>query len=347
MNDPDIHAAEPRFILENGISRLQLSLAVNDYDHIRDLASGAVRAEGIVLTPQSFPVEELFFRFTYHQEWDVSEMSFAKYVSLTAAGGAPMVALPVFPSRVFRHSAIYVRGDGWDGDPGKLEGRTVGIPEWAQTAGVYVRGLLGEFYGVDLRAINWVQAGVNQPGRTEKVKLNLPAGIRYASRGETSLNAMLLSGEIDAAITARPPAAFHDPGTGIRRLFPDPRAEERRYYQTTGVFPIMHVVAMRRDVYEANRWIAVNLYKAFTEAKDRCLDRLRDITASPVPLPWIADLVNESTAAIGADFWPYGIDPNLNTLEAFCRYAHEQGVASRQLKVEELFPKEVLKTVKV
>jgi len=347
MKTPDLYSREPRFIERDGVAMLQLTMAVNDYDHVRDLITGIIRPEGIILTPLTLQVEEIFFRFTHNLEWDVSEMSFAKYVSLTAAGNAPMLAIPVFPSRVFRHSAIYVRGDGGITTPQQLTGKTIGIPEWAQTAGVYVRGFLNDYYGVDLKSIRWVQAGVNQSGRVEKVKLNLPDGVRYESRKDTSLNEMLMSGQIDAAITARPPAAFHAGNTRIKRLFPDPRSEERKFFLDTGIFPIMHVVAIRRDVFNANRWTAMNLLKAFDEAKRRSVERLADVTASRIPLPWAAAMVEELAADFGTDMWPYGIEANLPTLEAFCRYAHEQGVAERRLEINELFPTEVQASVRV
>ena len=347
MNTGDASAIGPKFVEVGGVAHLQLTMAINDYDHLRDLAAGVVKADGIILTPLTLAVEEIFSRFTYHLEWDVSEMSFAKYVSLTAAGDAPMVAIPVFPSRVFRHSAFYVRKDSDIDKPQQIEGKTVGIPEWAQTAGVYVRGMLAELYDVDLRSIKWVQAGVNQAGRKEKVKLKLPDGIRYSSRQDASLNGMLVSGEIDVAITARPPLAFGESDSPIKRLYADARSEERKFYLETGIFPIMHVIAIRRDVFEANRWIAMNLYKAFEEAKDRSVERLADITASCIPVPWVATLVEEATDDFGGKLWPYGMQDNLPTLEAFCRYAYDQGVAGRHLEVEELFPKEVHAGVRV
>jgi 4,5-dihydroxyphthalate decarboxylase len=341
MNKQQASPVKPHFIEQDGITRLHLSLAVNDNDHLRDLTRGVVRADGIILTPQILQIEEIFYRFTNNLEWDVSEMSFAKYIALTAAGNAPMVAIPVFPSRVFRHSAFYVRQQSGITNAQQLEGKTVGIPEWAQTAGVYVRGMLSQYYGIDLKTIKWVQAGVNQPGRKEKVKLNLPDGINYSTRPDQSLNDMLVTGEIDVAITARPPLAFHAGEAGVVRMFADSREEERKFYHQTGVFPIMHVIAMRRDTFEANRWIAMSLFKAFEESKNRSLERLKDITASGIPLPWQTGFVEEVISAFGEDFWPYGIEHNRATLEAFCRYAYEQGVASRHLAVEELFPKEV------
>ena len=199
--------------------------------------SGAIGIDGVVLTPLVFPsIEEITFRFTRNLEWDVSELSFGKYTSLTSQGNAPMIAIPVFPSRVHRHSAIYVRSDRGIRTPKDLEGRTIGIPEWAQTAGIYVRGFLAEHYGVDLASIKWLQAGVDEPGRDEKVALKLPAGIRYQARPDTSLSAMLESGEIDAAITARAPLAFARSGGAIVRLFPNYRAEEERLFSRPACF---------------------------------------------------------------------------------------------------------------
>src|SRR5262245_34314724 len=205
----------------NGTASVHLSLAVCDYEHVREIAQGLVRADGIALTPLIFPsIEEITFRFTRSLEWDVSELSFGKYIALTSQGAAPMVAIPVFPSRVHRHSAIYVRSDSGIRGPKDLEGMRVGIPEWAQTAGIYVRGILAEEYGVDLTQIRWLQAGVEEPGRAEKVELKLPEGIRYEPRPDTSLSALLASGKIDAVISARAPSAF-TPGGAVVRLFPE------------------------------------------------------------------------------------------------------------------------------
>jgi 4,5-dihydroxyphthalate decarboxylase len=343
----DIHTSTPHFIESNGTSRLNLTLAVTDSDQVRDLINGVVRASGISITPFSLPVEEIFYRFTNNLEWDISEMSFAKYISLTAAGDAPMVALPVFPSRVFRHSAFYLRNDSEIKTPKDLEGLTVGIPEWAQTAGVYARGLLAEYYGVDLKSIRWVQAGVNQPGRHEKVRLSLPDGIRYESRDDKCLNDMLVAGEIDVAITARPPVDFNGGKRQLKLLFPKFREEEQRYYQATKIFPIMHVIVMKRSTFEQNRWIAMNLFKAFDEARRRSLERLRDIALAGIPMPWAAVLAEEISEEFGGDMWPYGMESNRATLSAFCRFAYDQGVAQRLLEVDELFPKEVRSSFRV
>jgi len=321
----------------NGIASLHLTLAVCDYEHVREIAQGLVRADGITLTPLIFPsIEEITFRFTKNLEWDVSELSFGKYIALASQGAAPMVAIPVFPSRAHRHSAIYIRTDRGVASAKDLEGRTIGIPEWAQTAGIYVRGFLAEEYGVDLSTIRWVQAGVNEPGRREKVELKLPPGIRCEARPNTSLSAMLLGGEIDAVISARPPQAF-GASTMVARLFPNYRAEEERYFGKTAIFPIMHLITVRRAIIDQHPWIAMNLFKMFDEAKRRCLTLLSDFTCSRLPLPWSAAMVDEITTKFGLDPYPYGIDESMPTIAAFCRFAHDQGVTHRSMSVDELF----------
>ena len=232
------------------MNKLVLTAATPDYDQVRDLVLGRVRPEGIDLTFLTFPVEEIFYRFIVYKEWDISEISMAKYVSLIARGDQNFWALPVFPSRVFRHSSLYVRRNGPIKKITDLAGRRVGIPEWAQTAAVYSRGFLVHQYGLKLSSIDWVQAGVNQPGRVEKVDLKLPKGVKITSMLEKSLNGMLLSGEIDAVLAARPPDAFLAGDPNIRRFFENYQEVEQDYYKETGIFPIMHAVAVRRDVLD-------------------------------------------------------------------------------------------------
>jgi 4,5-dihydroxyphthalate decarboxylase len=338
---------DPHVIVSNGTASVHLTLAVCDYEHVREITQGIVRADGIALTPLIFPsIEEITFRFTRSPEWDVSELSFGKYISLTSQGNAPMIAIPVFPSRVHRHSAIYVRSDRGIKTAKDLEGRAVGIPEWAQTAGIYVRGMLAEEEGVDLAKIKWLQAGVDEPGRAEKVELKLPSGIRYQARPDSSLSAMLASGEVDAVISARAPAAF-SPGGPVARLYPSYRAEEERFFKKTGIFPIMHLMTIRRAAFEQHPWIAMNLYKMFDEAKRRCFNRLRDFTCARIPLPWAAAIADEIAAAYGPDPYPYGIAESRRTIDAFCRYAHDQGVTHRRMTAEDLFPREVQATARV
>lgn len=313
---------------------LRLCAAVGPYDHVRGL-----RPQGIELNLLELPIEEIFFRFTKFREWELSEMSFGKVISLMAEERPEIIAIPVFVSRVFRHCAIYVAESSKIKTAKDLEGKRVGIPEWAQTAGIYVRGLLAHEYGVDLASIDWRQAGVREPGRVEKIQLRLPSGVRVQPMPEHTLAGMLAAGEIDAAISARDP--------GGKRLFPNHRELEAEYYRKTGIFPIMHVVVLRRDAYERDRWIAMNLLKAFEEAKQRSLERLADVGASQVPLAWIADHARQWQSIAGEDFWPYGIERNRPTLDAFLQYGFEQGVCKRRLRVEELFAPETLERAKI
>ena len=338
---------EPQIIESGGTARLHLTLATTEYDHVHDLTSGTVRPDGIVLTAFNLPVEEVFFRFIKNHEWDVSEMSFGKFIGFASHGNSPFVGIPVFPSRVFRHSAFYVRTDRGITSPKDLEGKTVGIPEWAQTAGIYARGFLAESAGVDLSKIKWVQAGMNEAGREEKVEFKLPLGIQYSQRRDTSISALLLAGEIDAAISARVPNAFAQGGGKIARLYPDYRKDEMAYHAATGIYPIMHVIALRRVVFERYPWVAMNLLKAFDDAKARSVERIRDLTASRLPVPWAAAIAAEFSKNFGDDPFPYGLEANRKTLEAFCRFAHAQGVTGTRLTPDDLFPKEVRASVRV
>jgi 4,5-dihydroxyphthalate decarboxylase len=246
---------------------------------------------------------------------------------------------------MFRHSSIYVRADSSMTLVSDLATKRIGVPEWAQTAAVYSRGILQHRYGVDLRSVRWTQGGVNDPGRREKVALSPPAGLALASVADRSLNDMLLAGDLDAVLSARPPAGL---ATGaIRRLVEDYPEVERAFYKDTGVFPIMHLLAMRREVHERYPWVARNLVEGFELAKRASLVRMADATASWVPLPWITAVAGDAVELFGDDPWPYGVDANRATIETFLSYAAEQGVCSRQLEPEELFPASALLTVKV
>ena len=325
----------------------RLTIAINDYDHVRDLLTGRVEAEGIALTALNFEVEEIFYRFVNLRELDISEMSMGKYVSLRAGGDDSLTAIPVFPSRVFRHSGIYVRRNGPVKAPGDLRGKRVGVPEWSQTAVIYMMGLLTEEYGLQLQDIEWLQAGVNAPGRTETAHLAMPSGVHLARVADKSLDGMLLSGEIDAALSANPPRAIHVGNPAVCRLFENYAELEHAYYHKTRIFPIMHTIALKREVYERNRWIAMNLMTAFEQAKSRSLARLREINTARIPLPWLPTATAEGAALMGEDFWPYGAEANRTTIEAFLRFAHATGVCKRLLKVEELFAPETASRFRV
>lgn len=323
------------------MGNIHLTVAMGDYDHVRDFAYGEVRAKGIDITYLCFEIEEILHRFTNFHEWDVSEMSLGFYVSHLSQDQTESVAIPVFPSRVFRHSAIYVRKDGKVKAPDDLIGKRVGIPVWSQTAVVYVRGYLMHKIGIRLEEIDWYQSGVNEPGRQEDMRPRLPEGVRYTSVPDRSLSEMLLSGNLDAIISARPPAPFLQGNPAITRLFPDFQAVEEAYWKKTGIFPIMHTVVIRSEVLARHSWVAMNLFQAFEEAKRRSLARALTLNVARFPIPWYTSQAMRARELFGPDFWPYGIEANRPTLEAFLTYAYEQGVAHRRLNVEELFPREV------
>lgn len=328
------------------MNRLPLTLAISEYDHVADLANGRVEAEGIELTCLLLPIEEIFFRFLTYREFDVSEISFAKYASLISQGDQSLAAIPVFPMRIARHSSIYVRRDTPIREPADLAGRRVGIPEWAQTAGVHCRGMLVHQYGLDLTSIDWVQAGVNQAGRAEKVGLKLPVGIRLTPRPDKSLSEMLASGEIEAAITAHPPASFEHGHPDVRRLFEDFVDVEMRYVRETGIFPIMHTIVIRRELLDENPWIAMNLLTAFEEAKRRSVQRALFV-GSCFPIPWGYEHARRAQDLFGNEYWPYGIEANRTSLDAFLQFAFEQGICHRRLEPEDLFTRHVQKRVRV
>jgi 4,5-dihydroxyphthalate decarboxylase len=328
---------------------LPLTVALQEYDHVRDLTSGAVRASGLDLTFVTMPVPEMFGRFIAFREWEVSELGFGKYAALKAQanGDDSLTAIPVFPARTFRHGCFYVPASSDLHSMEDLQGLRVGIPEWAQTAVTYARGLLMHEANVPLSSIQWFQAGVNEPGRREKVAVHLPEGVVCEPRLDRSLDGMLLSGEVDAIISAQPPASFVTGDPRVRRLFDDPMPLEEAYFRKTGIFPIMHVVAIRRDVLDAHPWIAGNLMTAFEEAKRRSVARLVDAMIPRVPMPWVGLVAERARTTFGSDFWPYGVDANRTTLDAFLQFAYEQGVAERRIQPEDLFAPTVLKPFRI
>lgn len=323
------------------MSKIGLTIAMSDYDHVRDFANGSITAEGIDANFLTLQIEEIFHRFIKFQEWDVSEISFGKYVALRARDGSDFTSIPVFPSRIFRLSSIFVRPDGAVRKPEDLAGKKVGIPEWAQTAAIYTRGYLMHQLGIPLADIEWFQAGVNQPGRAEKVAINLPDGVSLTPVPDRSLQDLLLSGDIDAMASAHPPEIFEAGGGEIIRLVPDYKDAEETYFKDTGIFPIMHTVGIRRAIAEKYPWAPMNLFKAFEEAKRASVARAFEMTASRFPIPWGAYHADSARGLFDGEYWPYGIEANRKTLEAFLLYSYEQGVCERHLAVEELFPETV------
>ncbi len=325
------------------MANIHLTLAINDYDHVRDMVSGAVRVDGIDLTCLTLTVEEIFYRFLHGLEWDVSELSLGMSSSAVSRGEAPFVLIPVFPSRVFRLSSIYVRPDGPVKSPEDLAGKRIGVPEWGQTAGIYTRGWLTHQVGIPLGDVDWYQSGANHPGRVEGATLKLPDGISLTRVADRSLTEMLFDGDLEAIFSARAPDAFLAGDPRMVRLIPEFRTAEQAYFKDTGIFPIMHTVAIRREIYEEHPWVAMNLYKAFDAAKRRGIRRIMDVTASQIAVPWgFHDAAEVGRLVFGdGEYWPYGVEPNRVTLDAFLQYCFEQGVCHQRLAPEDLFPKEV------
>jgi 4,5-dihydroxyphthalate decarboxylase len=326
--------------------KLPLTIACWDYDRTSRLMNGEVPIEGCEPNFLNLPVEETFFRALRSTEFDVAELSMSSYTMLLSRGESPYVALPVFLSRAFRHSAIYIRSDSRICTPQDLRGRTVGVPEYQLTAPVWVRGILQDEYDVAPASIRWRTGGVETPGRHEKVGIDLPPGVdvQPVAQGRT-LNEMLLSGEIDALVAPRAPSSFHLPGRPVRRLFEDFRAVEREYFRKTGIFPVMHVVGVRRSLAERQPWLPMSLVKAFTRAKDLALAELPEVAALKISLPWAPAEHADTVAAMGSeDFWRYGVAGNEKVLEAFLRYHHEQGLSKRRVALDEMFAPSTLES---
>jgi len=328
------------------LNELSLTVAFSDYDHVRDLADGRVRTPGLRLRFLDMTVPEIFGRFSKHREWEVSEFGLGKYVAHRDEGDVSIVAIPVFPSRMFRLTAFYVRHDSPMHHATDLIGKRVGVPEWAQTAGIYARGWLTHEAGVGLDLIEWAQAGVNEPGRREKVGLHLPPGVVCTPMPEHSLDEMVISGAVDAILTAQAPQSYVRGDGTVRRLFSDPRQLEEESWAATGIFPIMHTVVVRHDVLEDHPWVAANLLAAFEEAKQRSVGRMVDWTATRVPIPWAMTSAEQARQWFDGEYWPYGVEPNRRTLEAFLGFAHEQGVTSRLLAVGDLFAETTLEPIR-
>jgi 4,5-dihydroxyphthalate decarboxylase len=323
------------------VNKLALSLATLRYDHVADLITGAVTAEGITLNHLELSYHDILLRGVMVHDFDVAEISMAKYASMRAGGDDSLIAIPVFPNRMVRHSSLYVYEGGPVNKPADLAGRRIGLPEWAQTAAVYARGLLAHYYHIDLRSIDWVQAGADEAGRTEKVKLTLPPGLRVTPVADRSLSELLPAGEVDAIICAQPPRCYGaDPR--VRRLFADSLDVEQNYVRETGIYPVMHTIVIRKELLERAPWVAANLYAAFQTAKRNSVERAFYHGASLFPIAWHAEYAERTKAIVGDDIFPYGIDPNRVTLDAFLDYAYEQGVCARRLSLEELFAPQTL-----
>jgi 4,5-dihydroxyphthalate decarboxylase len=330
------------------MSQLKMTFACWDYDRTRALADGRVRPDGIELTYLNLPVEETFFRMMRYREFECSEMSLSSYVASLHREDPPFIAIPAFPSRFFRHSCIFVSAKSGIGKPEDLRGKRVGVPEYQMTAPVWIRGILSDDYGVKVTEYEHLSGGEEQPGRDEKLKLELPGHIRLRPVDSTkTLAAMIGEGEIDALVTARAPSTFRTRPDAVKRLFPDYVAAEKAYYAKTRIFPIMHTVVIRRDVYEKHPWVAQSLYKALAESKALALAMLKQTAAMPAMVPWLVPQVEEARSLMGEDWWPYGLQANRHVLDTFLRYHHEQGLSRRRLQPEQIFAKETLEAFKI
>jgi 4,5-dihydroxyphthalate decarboxylase len=329
------------------MSNLSLSVAIGDYDRNRALIDGAVQIDGVDPVFMKLIPEEIFFRAFRTQDFDICECSLSSFTVKTAAGNNPYIGVPAFVSRCFRHTSIYVRTDRIK-KPQDLKGRKVGIPEYQLTANVWARAFLEDDYGVKPSDIHWIRGGIDDAGRPEKISIKLPPGVRLDDAPEgTTISQMLIDGEIDAFMAPRTPSkeALRHPHIGW--LFPDTAAEARGYYKRTGIFPIMHLIGIRRTLAEKYPYLPFAVLKAFETSKAHAYAELSDSSTSKATLPFLEEQLAMAKATMGEDYWPYGVEPNRKTLEAFLRHHHSQGLSPRQVKVEELFHPATLESFKV
>ena len=328
--------------------KLRLSLACSNYDRTRALLEERVPIDGVELTYLNLSVEETFFRMLRHREFDVAEMSLSSYTLSLFRDNPPFIAIPIFPSRFFRHSCIYVHAGSGICEPKDLIGKRIGNPEYQMTAPVWIRGILSDEFGVPVSGATYLSGGEEEPGRPEKLALSLPPIFRVEAIPATkTLSQMIASGEIDALYTARAPSTFTNGSGPVRRLFANYAEVEHAYYQKTRIFPIMHTVVIRRDVYEKHPWVAQSLFKAFLAAQREVYEDLHDSAALKLMLPWLLWHTEETEKVMGRDFWPYGLEQNEHTLSTFLRYSYEQGLSKRQLTPREIFAPESLESFKV
>lgn len=318
---------------------LNLTFAANDYDRTAPIRDGRVRPQGINLRSLILEPEELFFRTSRYQDIDVSEMSLSSYVLAVSRGNAPFIAIPAFLSRVFRHGNILVRADSGITKPEQLAGKRIGLPEFQMTAPVWQRGILTDEYGINIADVKWVSGGLEEPGRDERIPWTPPArtGISIEIEKEKTLTDMLINGELDALIVARNPSAFDKGHPQIKRLFPNYREVEKEYFKRTGIFPIMHLVVIKREIYDEHPWIAPELLKAFEEAKKIAINNLFETAAIKTVLPWVVPEAEEEREFFNGNIWPYGVEANRKALETFLDYHYRDGLSERRVTVEEIF----------
>jgi 4,5-dihydroxyphthalate decarboxylase len=326
------------------MTKLTLSVAVGDYDRTRPLIDGAVQIDGVEPVIMKLSPEEIFFRAFRDAPFDICELSLSSFTVKTAAGDCPYVGVPAFVSRAFRHTSIYVRRDRIR-RPQDLLGKRIGVGEYQLTANVWARALLAE-QGVSRSDVVWVRGGLEEPGRQEKVAVSLPPDIRLEAAPETTtLSQMLAEGAIDAVISPRAPSV-HGKGD-VGWLFDDPTEAAKDYYRRSRIFPIMHLVGVKRALAERHPWLPAAVLKAFTAAKAMAAAHLGDTSATKVMLPFVEERLGEARALMGSDFWSYGLAANRHVLDAFLHHHHDEGLSKRPVSADELFHPSTHETVKV
>jgi len=329
------------------MANLNLSVAVGDYDRNRPLINGAVKIDGVDPVFMTLSPEEIFFRAFRSLDFDVCELSLSSFTLRTALGECPYVGIPAFVSRAFRHTSIYVRTDRIK-EPKDLKGKKVGVPEYQLTANVWARAILEDDHGVKPADIHWIRGGIEEAGRPEKITIKLPPGVQLTNAPEgATISELLIKGEIDGFIAPRPPSFMSEQTKNVGWLFRDPTAAAKDYFNRTGIFPIMHLIGIRRTLVEKFPYLPVAVFKAFEQSKAVALAALSDTSATKVTLPFIEERLKETRDLMGHDFWAYGVEPNRKTLETFLRHHHGQGLSPRLMKVEELFHSSTYETFKL
>ena len=330
------------------MAQLPVSVCFWNYDRTMPMADGRVAIEGCDATFHIRRPEDAFHRAFYHAEYDITELSFSRFMARYSEDNVAYDVIPVFPSRAFRHSGVYVNSDAGIRKPADLAGKRIGCAEYQLTANVWIRGILEDEYGLKPSDYTTFRGGMEEPGRIEKAALSLPPEVQIQEIGPAqTLSRMLESGDIDALFTPRAPSSFTQGTGGVQRLFEDTYRAERDYFERTRIFPIMHVIAVRREVYEENRWVAQSLLKGFTQAQQMAYQDLRETAGLKIMLPWLIQHLAETEDVMGNDFWPYGLEPNVKTLSTLMRYHYEQGLSHRQLTPEEIFAPETLEAYKI
>jgi 4,5-dihydroxyphthalate decarboxylase len=320
----------------NTMSDLQLTAAFGDYDRIAALRTGQVRAQGIDLRVLCLPPGETFARMCQGLEFDASEMSMGAHLNLLGTGDSPFVGMPAFPSRAFRHAMVYANVDAGIEGPQDLNGKRIAIREWGMTAVLWIVGILGDEHGLDIASVDWVAA------HAPRAAIAPPPGVRVRQMapGE-ALSDLLESGQVDAALVHTAPRCFAQGSPRVRRVFADYARAEREFHARTRLHPIMHCAVLRRDVHRRHPWALRNLYDALCQAKAHAARELLETGTLAAMLPFLTHAMDDTRAAFGEDWWPYGVDANRACLERMTRYAFEQGLTPRVLDVRELFGESV------